>query len=438
MKKSSSHRSNGPAPPGNDRRDDDFVSRDLALDLLGVKKQTLYTYTSRGWIHSRPVQDGRERVYFRADLEKLRSRSLARAGSTAIAEGALRYGGQPVITTAITELTDDGPKYRGRLALDLVAAKIPFETVALWLWTGVWLDGFTAWNEQPSFRPPPQYATSMPRDSKMIAHIMALAALDLGIQTGSEQSLRKSEALSHARAIIQVLTGMLATLSPERRYMPVRARRSIASAAVMALGREADETAASAINSALILCADYELTPPSFAARVVASSGGTLHAGVAAGLCAHAGLATGRICDRLENLLFGNTVSSASQIRTLRQKGVGLYGFNHILARKGDPRARWMLERAKQIAPPGSRVAQVLETLELLRDEHSLFPGLPVGLVTLASALALPPGTAMALWGLGRVAGHIAHILEQREAGYILRPRALFMDRTKASSPLKA
>jgi citrate synthase len=50
-----------------------------------------------------------------------------------------------------------------------------------------------------------------------------------------------------------------------------------------------------------------------------------------------------------------------------------------------------------------------------------------VGLVALASALGLPPGSAAALFAVGRSAGWVAHALEQREAGFVLRPRARYV-----------
>jgi citrate synthase len=54
-------------------------------------------------------------------------------------------------------------------------------------------------------------------------------------------------------------------------------------------------------------------------------------------------------------------------------------------------------------------------------------PSLDLGLVAVAAALHLPPGSAAALFALGRSAGWVAHALEQRESGILLRPRARFI-----------
>ena len=50
-----------------------------------------------------------------------------------------------------------------------------------------------------------------------------------------------------------------------------------------------------------------------------------------------------------------------------------------------------------------------------------------LGLVALAAALGLTPGGAVALFAAGRTAGWIAHALEQRRAGFALRPRARYV-----------
>ncbi|MGB1013164.1 MAG: citrate/2-methylcitrate synthase, partial [Nannocystaceae bacterium] len=67
-----------------------------------------------------------------------------------------------------------------------------------------------------------------------------------------------------------------------------------------------------------------------------------------------------------------------------------------------------------------TRIATAMETAGHPR------PALDYGLVSAASALRLPRGSATALFALGRACGWVAHILEQREQGFLLRPRARF------------
>ena len=53
-------------------------------------------------------------------------------------------------------------------------------------------------------------------------------------------------------------------------------------------------------------------------------------------------------------------------------------------------------------------------------------PNLDFGLVTLARALDLPPGAALALFAVGRSAGWIAHVVEQYDDSRLIRPRARY------------
>ena len=76
-------------------QDPSFVTGREAAALLGVKRETLYAYASRGLLRSEPGEHGRERRYHREDLERLKARHDARSGHGPVAAGALRWG-EPV------------------------------------------------------------------------------------------------------------------------------------------------------------------------------------------------------------------------------------------------------------------------------------------------------------------------------------------------------
>jgi citrate synthase len=54
-------------------------------------------------------------------------------------------------------------------------------------------------------------------------------------------------------------------------------------------------------------------------------------------------------------------------------------------------------------------------------------PTIDTAMVALALSLGARPGTAAGLFALGRAAGWVAHVLEQRDAGPLLRPRARYI-----------
>ena len=104
------------------------TARDAALSL-GIKVESLYAYVSRGVVRSIVQPGQRTRLYYREDIERAWHRMGGRAGIPDTAESVLSWG-QPVFQTAITDLSDDGPVYRGRQAHLLADSGRSFESVA--------------------------------------------------------------------------------------------------------------------------------------------------------------------------------------------------------------------------------------------------------------------------------------------------------------------
>ncbi len=112
-----------------------LIDAKAAAKFLSVQPRTLYAYVSRGLVRSVPGARGRPRLYATADLERLKARRDARSGHAPVAAGALRWG-EPVLDSAVTAITPQGPAYRGRLATELAASGTRFENVAELLWSG--------------------------------------------------------------------------------------------------------------------------------------------------------------------------------------------------------------------------------------------------------------------------------------------------------------
>jgi citrate synthase len=204
---------------------------------------------------------------------------------------------------------------------------------------------------------------------------------------------------------------------------------SVARAVLVGLGAERGDEAERAVNQALILLADHELNASAFAVRVAASAGADLHACVSAGLATASGPLHGGSCDRVEALVVdaGSAAGARALVRERTGRDEALPGFGHALYPDGDPRAAPLLDTAAAIAPrsPGLRTVNAL--VDAAGDLGVAPPTVDVGLCALALALGLPPGSAVALFVMGRTAGWVAHMLEQRAAGFLLRPRARYV-----------
>jgi citrate synthase len=182
------------------------------------------------------------------------------------------------------------------------------------------------------------------------------------------------------------------------------------------------------VNAGFILCADHELNASTFAARVAASTGADLHACLLAALAAFSGPRHGGASRAVEDLLeeMGSPARAESVVRARTARGDGMPGFGHPLYPQGDPRATTLLALAR--AAGAAARLRPLDTLIAAttrrRGEH---PNVDAGLVALSLAAGLPRGAGVAVFAVGRLAGWIAHVLEQRQSPAILRPRAHYI-----------
>jgi citrate synthase len=171
------------------------------------------------------------------------------------------------------------------------------------------------------------------------------------------------------------------------------------------------------------------LPPGTLSARVVASTGGTLHSCLASALCATSGVDVGRMYGRVEDFLGrpqGRSVL-ARRAHKLHAAGQRVPGFDHPLYPKGDPRATVLLDIARARSEGGRELRAIFGFLDDIRASAGLLPRQEFAVVVLCRALGLPRQAAAALFALGRTAGWVAHVQEQRAGGTLLRPRAQFV-----------
>ncbi len=361
-----------------------------AAALLGIKRETLYAYASRGLVRSSPG-DGKERRYLRSDLVLLKTRHDARSGHGPVAGAALRWG-EPVLDSALTGIDARGPRYRGKVAAELAQAGVSFERVAELLWTGA-LPGDAGW---PS-------VTNTPGASPM-ATVLALAERDPDPSPAGRQ-----QELTRARKIVSALAAHGRTPGP-------------GIAATLA----GTGSGAAAIDRALVVMADHELNPSSFVARITASTGASLYAVVTAALAALSGPLHGGACERVEALLdeVRSRDRAAGVVTARRRRGEAIPGFGHRLYPAGDPRAAVILADARAVGGPA---AEALDAVAEAMAASGELPTVDLALVALTEALGLPRGSAGHVFAVGRSAGWIAHALEQRGDGDLLRPRARYV-----------
>ena len=402
-----------------------------AVALLEVKPATLYTYVSRGWVGRVPAGRGRGSLYSRADLERLRARHDARAGHTAVAAGALRWG-EPVIDSAISTVIDGRLYYRGHDALALAQRGHSYEQVAELLLGGTLPEAQPRWPELED-RPSGREIRALLRPGA--GPVRALLCAVAMVRARSPRIAGEGDGPELARA--RALISWLASGPGWARARGAGAVSSIAARCARALGRGDGREVRSALDLALIASADHELNPSTFTARVVASAGSDLYACIAAALAAMSGPRHGGGSLRVEALLDEALAvrRPGDVVRERLARGARLHGFGHPLYPDGDPRARVLLERAAELDARSPRPAAMLAIARAAQAAGLPPPSLDFGMVALAQALALPPGAALFLFSVGRLAGWVAHVREQRAQGDQLRPRARYTGPTPITGP---
>lgn len=383
-----------------DNRPVDLVDAKTACAILGVKPATLYTYVSRGRIRGIESSPGRGRLYLAEDVERLRARAAARRGHGAVAASALGFG-EPVLDTRITEVSEVGPRYRGHPAVALAEAQTRFEEVAHLLW-----------GDEPTARWPWPSARVVRSDEGELAWRMTNVLSRLSSGPAAEPE---------APTIVRALAAS-ANRGVRRR------QESVAETVVRSLDLE--RSALPAVDAALVLVADHELNPSTFAARVAAGAGASLLACLSAALATFSGPRHGGAPQQIDALIESMTSPGRTRRSLARRidEGSSVPGFGHPLYPDGDPRAppllRWAITLAPAKCPMLARLRRLDERLAELGG-----PAMTVdaGLLALAYALGRSASVASALFCVGRSAGWIAHVFEQRSSGAILRPRARYV-----------
>lgn len=401
-----------------------YLTAQEAAATLEITLPTLYAYVSRGLIRSEETEGKTRRKRYRLeDIEALKARKELRRNPAKAAETALHFGA-PVLESAIALIAGGRLYYRGHDVLALARDHF-FEEVAALIWTEELetADLFTGALETAVLTPYKTLAAQLDTLAPVEAFQVVLplaATADLAAYDLSPTAVMRTGA-----RILHLLTAVATGKRPAA---------GIAASLQQAWVPQAPPAAA-ALNAALILCADHELNVSSFTARCVASAGSNPYAVVSAGLAALQGHKHGGHTARVAALL--REIDTPSQARPViagrLKRGEGIPGFGHRLYPDGDPRGQALLALVSEMCPGEAAVTLAQTVAAEVRQTIGLQPTIDFGLVTLARALQLPSGAAIALFALGRTAGWIGHALEQYQIDRIIRPRARYSGRQPAS-----
>jgi citrate synthase len=218
----------------------------------------------------------------------------------------------------------------------------------------------------------------------------------------------------------------------QKPLLPKKSQSLAANFLTMLSGTAPDAQAERAFDMALIMRAENELNPSTFAARVTAATGADVYGGVLAALSALAGPRHGwhtrNVMGALEEIGAPERVGEWVRERLAQRKKIP--GFGHVVYKGEDPRTaalRAIAEAECQRAGawPLFRTAQELETIVVRETgQHAI---VDFYLAPLYRALGIPTDLFTAVFAVSRMSGWVAHILEQYGDEKLLRPRAEYV-----------
>jgi citrate synthase len=201
-------------------------------------------------------------------------------------------------------------------------------------------------------------------------------------------------------------------------------------------GAPADPAMVAALDTYFTVMAESGLSASSFTARIIASTRASLADAVLGAWCAFTGPihggAPGPTLDMLDEAEAAPDLDAWLEAKL--RGGERLMGFGHRVFRGNDPRAEAMRLALEKMGPMAGRLkfashleARVAAIIDLVKPGRKLPPNVEIMAALLLDAVGFPREAFTPVFAVGRCAGWIAHALEQRKTGRMIRPTSKYV-----------
>lgn len=202
--------------------------------------------------------------------------------------------------------------------------------------------------------------------------------------------------------------------------------------AYMLNGEVPHDVIAKALDIALILHADHELNASTFACRVTAATLSDIYSSVTSGIGALKGPLHGGANEAVMRMLLkiDDPARVDSFVKDLFANKVKIAGFGHRVYTTEDPRATHLRRMSREAC---ERVGQAkwfqmsARIEEIVKTEKKLNPNVDFYSASTYYVIGMPIDLFTPFFGVSRVSGWTAHILEQYSNNRLIRPRAEYM-----------
>lgn len=370
-----------------------WIGRGEALSRLGVKAQTLYAYVSRGRITARPdPKDPRRSLYAARDIDRLTGDAVDDGEAPRVTERGPAGRGEADLASSVSVIASGRLFYRGLDAAQLSDAAT-LEDVSRCLWAA------RAANPFAEIRPRVGVTPGGSARARLFTALSRRADEDAETRSRDPEALR----IECARVLDEAVDAV-AGPGP-RLFLHQRLARFW----------KAPERDAQLIRRALVLSADAGMDAAVVAARAVAGGGASPAAAALAGLTVVAASPMLAGAARASGWINAARRNPADAARDADRAGFGDADWP-----VGDPRAAALLS-ATDLPADLERV---------LRDGQAAAgapPGFALALATAARRMELPRDGAQDIVLVGRLAGLLAHALDQILDGSPIRARLRYV-----------
>ena len=202
----------------------------------------------------------------------------------------------------------------------------------------------------------------------------------------------------------------------------------------MTTGARPDQAAARAVEQYLVATLDHGFNASTFTSRVVASTGADMAGSLVAAVGALSGPLHGGAPTRAMEMITanGSPARAAPWVRSRLAEGHKIMGFGHAVYRAADPRGVVLRAAAESlggdlVAKAAAIEEEILKVLADWRPGNRIVTNVEYWAAVVLELAGLPRDMFTPTFAVSRTIGWSAHVLEQAEAGKILRPSARYV-----------